>query len=142
MKRFVLDYSIVAILGAETHQLPLRECCGFLLGHSSENCIVASRLVFTRNAENRWDRFAICDYEIKRVQDLGRRLDMALVAVFHTHTSGNVYLSHLDKRSLAYSDLPWIVAALENMEGREKLKFAAYAASSGEEIPLRVQIER
>ena len=114
-----------------------RECCGFLLGRHASGLVTVQRANSVRNSASQSMRFAIADYERRRVEHLAQRLSMSIVAIFHSHPYGWPELSRLDRLALEYSDLPWLIAVLTEGHDEPGLLLAAYEAGTAKTIPVR-----
>lgn len=87
------------------------EACGFLLGREGWACRVAPTL----NAMPGIGAFAIPDHEVRRVRALAGREQ--LVAVYHSHASGQTGLSQGDRTAIQYATLPWLIVTAEALTG-------------------------
>jgi proteasome lid subunit RPN8/RPN11 len=129
-------YSHLLALVQSSHAA--RECCGFLLGAYADQRIVVHHAASVRNAAGRPGSFAIPDHERRRIERLAQTLELRVVAVYHSHISGNQELSEADQQSLLSSDIPWAVVALKEIDGKPDLLFVVYDAISGGRIPIEV----
>jgi proteasome lid subunit RPN8/RPN11 len=119
------------LLTAARHASP-REACGFLLGRSTDDQMVAEELAPTLNAVVAPGSFAIPDVEVERVAQRAARAQLALIAVYHSHPSGLVELSADDARALRRSCYPWLVIAPST---------GAIAGYSPDGDPLTLELE-
>ena len=99
---------LVQLRGALNAALP-RECCGILLGENSCDRLSVKRILNTLNTKATIGGFTIPDHEIRRVRWLSQHYEEPIIAVFHSHPDGSGALSEPDRRSLAYSEWPWVV---------------------------------
>ena len=91
-----------------------REACGFLLGVSENRGgrirreLVATAVVLARGAASHGE-FAIPDSELRRITAWGEDRRLHIVALFHSHPSGDRRLSAADRAALRHSEWPWVV---------------------------------
>jgi proteasome lid subunit RPN8/RPN11 len=83
-------------------------------------------MLWVRNASSDPFGFAISDADTKAAHLIAEKLGLRVFAVFHSHPNGNPELSEADRRSLAYSDLPWVVVVLDRTTTPNSLKIALY----------------
>jgi proteasome lid subunit RPN8/RPN11 len=82
--------------------------------------------------------FAIPDYEQRRVERLARELFLKIVAVYHSHPSGDWELSLTDLKHLGRSKLLWIIVAWTKEAGESVPRVAAYCPPSRAPIPVGI----
>lgn len=87
----------------------VREACGFLLGTEAGQNIEITCAVPVINAVARYGGFAIADHERRRVERLANKLNLKVVAFYHSHPRGNGQLSEADRQWLSNSKFPWII---------------------------------
>jgi proteasome lid subunit RPN8/RPN11 len=138
IERILIDAQACADLCAEIDRYSVRESCGFLLGTASGPDILVRRTAPVRNAAALRGGFAIPDYEQRRVERLARKLLLKIVAVYHSHPSGDSNLSLTDLQYLGSSKLPWVIVARAQEAGDATTVFAAYGPSSRAPIPVEI----
>jgi proteasome lid subunit RPN8/RPN11 len=86
-----------------------QECCGVLLGTSSNRGIEVEWVLPTVNVATLLGGFTIPDEDIRRARLVASRRRQAIVAVFHSHPGGGTSLSEADREAIAYSEWPWVI---------------------------------
>ena len=116
---------------------PDREVCGFLLGTERSEEILLEACVLVPNA-GPFSGFAITDEETERTQRLARDKRLSVLALFHSHPSGNLALSPMDKQALCRSSIPWIVVTPEENTNHQ-IGIYAYAPVTAQPIPILIR---
>lgn len=79
--------------------------------------------------------FRIEAFELARASRYAARKNQQIVALYHSHPSGDLGLSDMDRRFLAQSRWPWLVIAL----AENGLQLCGYKPGTGK--PLRIIME-
>jgi proteasome lid subunit RPN8/RPN11 len=138
LQKIQIDERVFAMLRECMTASDLREACGFLLGSYDGETAVVKEAYSATNAAGRYGSFAIADYERYRIERLALRLDLELIAVYHSHPRGDGRLSEADQQCLGYSNLPWIIIHPASIATDTEPLFVAYAPSSGTPIPVEI----
>jgi proteasome lid subunit RPN8/RPN11 len=85
------------------------EACGFLLGAVQDGHAVATEIVVGRESAPERDRFAIPDHELRRMAAYAEDRGLRILALFHSHPSGDHTLSAGDRAALRHSAWPWVI---------------------------------
>jgi proteasome lid subunit RPN8/RPN11 len=141
LQRIQIETRVFALLREFLHTSAPHEACGFLLGIYNEEAAVIKRACAVTNAAARYSSFAIADYERYRIERLARGLDLEIMAVYHSHPSGDGRLSGVDHRCLSYSKLPWVIIYPAPMAIDPESLLAAYAPPAGTPIPVEMRKE-
>jgi proteasome lid subunit RPN8/RPN11 len=112
------------------------EFCGVVIGRRDEALVTGTDVIRLRNSDTRPLRFSIPDAELRRAHVVSTELACEVVAIVHSHPANRAEPSPVDRASLAYSALPWLIAGFDEA-GRYEL--AAFRAGSGELLPLAVR---
>ena len=123
---------LARVLSEESHN----EICGVLVGTVHNGIGMAEGLYMLTNTDSRPGWFGILDSDVNRMKSYAQRQHMDLVAVFHTHKSGNLDLSVSDKAALLESDLPWLVCT--HKASSSGLTMRAYAPRDCKNIPVKL----
>lgn len=86
-----------------------REACGFLLGAVEGTPAIVTDLVVGCESRPRHDSFAIPDHEVRRMAAYAEDRSLRIIALFHSHPSGDNNLSPGDRAALRYSAWPWVI---------------------------------
>ena len=114
------------------------EACGFLLGRRAGGTFVVKQACPVTNTVGRYYGFAIADYERRRIERFSRRLELELIAVYHSHPTGIGQLSEADRRCLRFATTPWIIVYPGALTPDQKILVAAYAPPAGRSIPVEI----
>jgi proteasome lid subunit RPN8/RPN11 len=128
--------AVDAIARAYEAALPF-ESAGFLLGpatHRNETTH-AGEIALLRPAAVRGE-FEVSDHDLRRIETWAEDRHLTVVALFHSHPSGDRRLSTADRRSLGGSPWPWVITT----RGQEfpAVELTAYAPGSAATIPCRI----
>jgi proteasome lid subunit RPN8/RPN11 len=132
---FVSLSAAKAVATARAYALP-REACGFLLGMQRDDGIAVTDVVVSRTSSAAYGAFEIPDVELRRVKAWGEERHLQIVAVFHSHPSGDRRLSDADRAALRHSEWPWVVVT--RLNGDTAAVLTAYRAGDGAAIAIRV----
>ena len=130
---------VLADLKGLTAASPCHEVCGFLLGKECSERVLIETCVLVLNV-NKLGGFAIIDEETERVRRLARDKRLSVLALFHSHPSGNPALSPMDRQALRSSSIPWIVVTPEE-ETNHQIGIYAYAPVTAQPIPILIDIK-
>lgn len=100
------------------------EHCGFLVGQRVAETLHATRLVPVRNAAAAPGAFAIADAEVRRARRAAAARGESIVALVHTHPSGELALSRDDDSTRRFADLPWVTVVSRSNDAIEIQVFA------------------
>ncbi|MGX7678334.1 Mov34/MPN/PAD-1 family protein [Jatrophihabitans sp. DSM 45814] len=123
-----------ALAAACEQAFPL-EVVGFLVGARHGDDMAASEFVLARGAAGGRGEFDIPDHEVSRIQAWAQDRRLHIVALVHSHPSGDSRLSETDQAALRYSDWPWSVVTRVSRTG---IEFAAYQPGDAARLPCRV----
>jgi len=112
-----------------------REACGLLLGPKGSGQVSAIEAVISK-ASSTHGQFEIPDYELHRIKAWGEDRGLAIVAVFHSHPSGDRRLSAADRSALRHSEWPWVIVTRE----RQDTTVVLTAYRPGDAAPIDVRI--
>ena len=115
-----------------------REACGFLLGQHRGTRIVASESVIAGGSSSDCDGFEIPDHELSRVRAYAEDRGLRVVALFHSHPSGDRSLSAADLAALRHSAWPWVIVT--RTCGTSALIVTCYALGDGRKIAVSMEI--
>ena len=129
----ILAASVVAIMRTTFEQAFPDEAAGFLLGAASAGWAVVTDVFPARTSPGRGE-FNITNQEITlaRAWADDRRLD--LLALFHTHPSGDSRLSATDRAGLAHSEWPWLI--ITRSVAPAGIESTAYRPGDGKQITV------
>jgi proteasome lid subunit RPN8/RPN11 len=85
------------------------EACGFLLGSLEHSHPLATEILLHCETSRRRGSFSIPDHEIRRVAAYAEDRGLRILALFHSHPSGDATLSPRDCAALRYSAWPWAI---------------------------------
>jgi proteasome lid subunit RPN8/RPN11 len=114
----------------------LAEACGFLAGPLVLKWLTVTDVILARGAASDRDSFGIADYEVCRANAWAADRGLSVLALFHSHPSGDRRLSETDLAALRYSTWPWVIVTLSPIGRRIYLE--GYAAGNGQRFSLRV----
>jgi proteasome lid subunit RPN8/RPN11 len=112
-----------------------REACGLLLGPKSRGRVSVIEAVISRVTSTH-GQFEIPDYELRRIKAWGEDRGLTVVAVFHSHPSGDRRLSAADRSALRHSEWPWVIVTRERQDTMVVL--TAYRAGDAAPIDVRI----
>jgi proteasome lid subunit RPN8/RPN11 len=112
------------------------EACGLLLADRGTDPPLATEFVVAASALARPGRFEIPDSELRRMRAWAEDRGLEIVALFHSHPSGDPRLSAPDRAAIRYSEWPWIVVTHDRHTGCSVL--TGYATPDG--APIRIAI--
>jgi proteasome lid subunit RPN8/RPN11 len=104
----ITDLVSSALASACDQARPL-EACGFLLGPPQDSHPIATELLLLRETSQRRGSFSIPDHELRRVAAYAEDHRLRILALFHSHPSGDPTLSPGDRAALRYSAWPWAI---------------------------------
>lgn len=131
-----LRQSVISELTEALNGKGYTEICGVLAGTVHNGISSAEFIITLPNTDSRPGWFGILDSDFDRAKRFVQRQHMLLVAVFHSHVTGNLDLSLPDKAALRESDLPWLVCTYD--PSSSTLTMRAYAARGCKRMPIRV----
>jgi proteasome lid subunit RPN8/RPN11 len=131
----VVACSAADALAAACEQAFPLEVAGFLVGARHGDEIAASEFVLARGAAGGRGEFNIPDHEWRRIEAWAHDRRLHIVALVHSHPSGDSRLSEADQAALRYSDWPWSVVTRLS---RTDMEFAAYRPGDVARLPCRV----
>jgi proteasome lid subunit RPN8/RPN11 len=108
--------------------LPL-EVCGFLVGRRGQRRLQVTDIVVARGATGERGAFAIPDYEARRAKAWAEDRGLLILALFHSHPSGDRQLSDSDRAALRYCGLPWVIVTRSRRE--PAISLAGYGPGDG-----------
>jgi proteasome lid subunit RPN8/RPN11 len=85
------------------------EACGVLLGARRGRRMFASEIVVSRTSTASRGEFEIPDFELRRIKAWGEDRHLQMLAIFHSHPSGDHRLSAADRAALRHSEWPWLI---------------------------------
>ncbi|MEU6324618.1 Mov34/MPN/PAD-1 family protein [Streptomyces sp. NPDC047009] len=136
MKRIEISATAVAAIEEAARAAQPCEFCGVVIGDRDGDLISAIDIVRLRNSDTRPSRFSIADAELRRARGVAAELAREVVAIVHSHTAGRAEPSPVDRASLAYSTLPWLIAGFDETGCYE---LAAFCAGSCDRLLLEVR---
>jgi proteasome lid subunit RPN8/RPN11 len=69
----------------------------------------ASEIVVSRTSTASRGEFEIPDFELRRIKAWGEDRHLQMLAIFHSHPSGDYRLSAADRAALRHSEWPWLI---------------------------------
>ena len=132
MSLLMTDIVSRALASACDQAYPL-EACGFLLGSLEDVHPLATEILLHSETSRRRASFSIPDHELRRVASYAEDRGLRILAVFHSHPSGDATLSPGDRAALQYSAWPWAIVT------RSRLTLYAPTLVPLCEIPLIFQ---
>jgi proteasome lid subunit RPN8/RPN11 len=130
--RLVVDVRLPRALGELAERAQPREVCGLLFARDGLAVAVAFAPAVAAVA---WPGgFEIPDAELRRIRAWGVDRGLQVVALFHSHPSGDPRLSASDRAALRYSEWPWIVVTHDRRNGSAVL--TGYARGDGAPIEI------
>lgn len=109
------------------------EVCGFLIGIPRGGLPFATELLLSQAATAQ-DSFELSEFELRRAQAWAEERGLRIVALFHSHPSGDPALSAEDRASLAHSPWPWVIVTRR----RGGTALTGYAPRTGHPMTVRV----
>jgi proteasome lid subunit RPN8/RPN11 len=106
------------------------EACGFLLGPLRDSHLLVTEILLHRGPSQRRSSFSIPDHELRRANAYAEDRGLRILALFHSHPSGDATLSPGDRAALRYSAWPWAIVT------RSRLILYAPTLAPLCEIPL------
>jgi proteasome lid subunit RPN8/RPN11 len=97
---FTFSKEVLQAIAAHAQACYPNECCGVLLGDLS-GCVARSVAV-ENMAQNPKDSYEIEPFELDRIYDEARKLNLKILGVYHSHIEVGAYFSSTD-RHLALS---------------------------------------
>jgi proteasome lid subunit RPN8/RPN11 len=119
----ILAASALATIEHRSRAARPGEYCAALLGTGE----TVTGVVRLRNCDPRPGHFALPDAELRRADWAARTTGRDVLALLHSHPFGPPVLSAEDRRSLAVSGHPWVIAAFD---AEDRLVLAAFAAGT------------
>ena len=112
------------------------EACGFLLAAAQHGRPIATEIVITVGSAGYRDEFEIPDHELRRMGAYAEDRGLQIVALFHSHPSGDPRLSATDRAALRYSAWPWVIVTRPN--ATSAIALTAYAPADATHIGVGV----
>jgi proteasome lid subunit RPN8/RPN11 len=84
-----------------------------LLGPNSRGPVSATEAVVSGSSSTHGE-FEIADLELRRIKAWGHDHGLTIVAVFHSHPSGDRRLSEADRLALRHSQWPWVIVTRDS----------------------------
>jgi proteasome lid subunit RPN8/RPN11 len=112
------------------------EAAGFLLGRRRAAEPPAGEVAVLCRSAGRQGEFAVPDHELLRISAYAYDRRLQIVALFHSHPSGDRRLSAADRSTLRYSAWPWVLATPIGPSAGVEL--TAYRAGDGAPMPCRI----
>jgi proteasome lid subunit RPN8/RPN11 len=113
-----------------------REAAGFLLGRLADGVITVTDITPWRESSTGTDSFAIPEHELHRAAAYAQDLGEDIVALYHSHPSGQSRLSDGDRAALRHSTWPWVIVTA-TIDG-EVATLTGYAPGEARRIEVRV----
>jgi [CysO sulfur-carrier protein]-S-L-cysteine hydrolase len=113
-----------------------REACGFLLGAVEGGGTIVTEFVLALESRSRSDSFAIPDHELRRMAAYAEDRRLRIIALFHSHPSGDNGLSPGDRAALRYSAWPWVIVT--RWSGEPVAGLTGYARGDATTIAVEV----
>lgn len=103
--------------GEATHPF---ECCGVLLGLSSEGVNAVSEVVRAENArtESAHNRYQIAPQELIRIQREGRQRGLDIVGFYHSHPDHPAQWSKTDLAEAHWLGCSYVITSVQGEYGR------------------------
>ena len=108
--------------------LPL-EVCGFLVGQRGQRGPEIMDIVVARGSAGEHGAFAIPDYEARRAKAWAEDRGLLILALFHSHPSGDRQLSDSDRAALHHCVWPWVIVTRSSHE--PAISLAGYRPGDG-----------
>ena len=131
----ILEASALSELAAGCAQVDSREACGFLLGKSDSSGGKVTAIICSQVPEPVAGEFEISPSEIRRIRRHSKERGLEILALFHTHPSGNPAMSDSDRNALQHSEWPWVIVTWSASENRFTL--TGYQTGAGEPFTVR-----
>ena len=84
--------------------------------------------------------FAIPDYEARRAQAWAKDHGLLILALFHSHPSGEAQLSEGDRAALRYCALPWVFVSRSRR--KQAIRLSGYGSDDGRRFALTASYMR
>ncbi len=133
LRRLVWTSGAAAVVQAHAIRSVGQEAVGVLLGVRK-----ATSAVCLRNTAAGPTDFRVERAEWQRTENYAKRLNVNVVALYHSHPTGDLALSQADKAAITLSTVPWVVIA--KVKGQWQAR--AFAFGSGEPIQLQIESAR
>ena len=124
----VMPEALHALALAFDRALPL-EVCGFLVGQRGQRGPQIMDIVIARGSTGEHGAFAIPDYEVRRAKAWAEDRGLLILALFHSHPSGDRQLSDSDRAALRYCGWPWVIVTRSRRE--PAISLAGYGPGDG-----------
>jgi proteasome lid subunit RPN8/RPN11 len=115
--------------------LPL-EVCGFLVGQRGPRGPQIMAIVIARGSTGEHGAFAIPDYEARRAKAWADDRGLLILALFHSHPSGDRQLSESDRAALHHCAWPWVIITRSSRE--PAISLAGYGPGDGRRFAVRL----
>jgi proteasome lid subunit RPN8/RPN11 len=117
--------------GEETYP---HECCGVLLGKSSEGANTVEQAVRAGNTrtDSAHNRYQIAPQELIRIQRQGRDLGLDIVGFYHSHPDHPAQWSKTDFAEAHWLGCSYVITAVEGGEAKVTNSFLLAGASEDE----------
>ena len=112
------------------------EAAGFLLGGRGGPEPPAGEVIVLCRSAGGQGEFEVPDHELLRISAYAWDRRLRIVALFHSHPSGDRRLSAADRSTLQYSAWPWVIATAGGPSTRVEL--TAYRAGDAAPMPCRI----
>jgi proteasome lid subunit RPN8/RPN11 len=124
-----------ALERAYDRALPM-EACGFLLGGAQDGRSIVTEIVTAGGLPGYRNEFEIPDHELHRMRAYAQDRSLRILALFHSHPSGERSLSTTDRAALRYSAWPWVIVT--RPKATAAIVFTAYAPGDATQIGVGV----
>jgi proteasome lid subunit RPN8/RPN11 len=128
-----------ALARAYDRALPM-QACGLLLGVAQHGRSIVTEIVTAGGPPGCRDEFEISDHELRRMGAHAENRGLGIVALFHSHPSGDRSLSATDRAALRYSIWPWVIVT--RAKPRSAIALTAYAPGDAASVVVRMEPER
>jgi len=105
------------------------EAAGFLLGRVDDGIAIVTDIEPARESATDIGSFAIPDHELRRAAAYAADRGERIVALYHSHPSGETRLSASDRAALRHSRWPWVIVTVA-MDGGDAT-LSGYAPGEG-----------
>jgi proteasome lid subunit RPN8/RPN11 len=113
MTMLAVSARVVRLIDDALPRAGAREICGLLLGSNASTDRAAIHLLLSAEFTWRVGEFALSQSDICRISTWADARGLTVLAVLHSHPSGDCSLSAADSRALRYSSWPWVIATRE-----------------------------
>jgi proteasome lid subunit RPN8/RPN11 len=93
-------------------------------------------IVVARGATGERGAFAIPDYEARRAKAWAEDRGLLILALFHSHPSGDRQLSDSDRAALHHCAWPWVIVTRSSRE--PAISLAGYGPGDGRRFDVRL----